>query len=224
MSNEKQPDISRHRRSYAWPIAAALAVIPIVAIAAPANIPHQFEEGQLLVADQLNENFDALAMSIDDNDTRLSNLESALPQFTVRKSTGSRETAVVFCQNDEILTGGGCFMPPENRYDPDYSDYGTYYTGNFPRAMVGITSVPVPPGTSNTDMRPMSNIGGSIIPFDGDIIGTNTGSVASPLGGGWGCRAGIVQHDDSSGANSLVGNIYEQWYFHVKAYAICMET
>lgn len=202
---------------------AALA-IPVLALASPLATPHQFNDGEVVSAQEFNENFGEIENAVNDNDARITALETTAPQVTIRKSTGSYERAIAFCAGDEVLTGGGCFMPPENMYDPAYADYATYYTGNFPRPLVGMTSVPVAAGTTLGDLRPTTNIGGNIIPFPGDIVAANSGAAAAGLGGGWGCRAGIVQHNAAGGANAITTNFYESWYFHVKAYAVCMRV
>lgn len=211
-----------HRRLFLLAGVAALA-IPVLALASPVAIPNQFIDGEIVIAQHFNENFDEVATAVNDNDARIAALEAAVPQITIRKSTGSLERAIAFCAGDEILTGGGCFMPPENRYDPAFPDYATYYTGNYPRPMVGMTSVPVAAGTTLSELRPTANLGGAIIPFPGDIIAGNSGSIAAAPGGGWGCRAGMVQHDAAPSAQAITTNFWEGWYFHVKAYAVCMK-
>lgn len=204
--------------------AGALALaVPLVATAGPVAIPHQFVDGEVVSAQDFNDNFGALSEAVNDNDARLAVVEAAAPTVTIRKSTGSYERAIAFCEADEVLMGGGCFVPPENLYDSDYDDYDTYHTGNFPRPLVGLTSVPVAPGTTLADLRPTTGIGGNIMPFPGDLIADNDGAVASPMGGGWGCRAGIVQHNAAGAAQAITTNFYEGWWFHVKAYAVCME-
>ncbi len=218
-------DPSYRRRLFVLTSIAVLSV-PVLAIADPASIPNEFMEGEVVSAQDFNENFDSLGSSIDDNDARIAALEAAtvVPEVNIRKSTGSYERAIAFCENDEVLTGGGCFMPPSNNYDPAYPDYETYFTGGYSRPLVGMTSVPVDPGTSLDDLRPTAQTDPNIIPFPGDIIGANSGDVESPLGGGWGCRAGIVQHNDAPGAQAITTNFYEGWFYHVKAYAVCMKV
>jgi hypothetical protein len=189
----------------------------MLAIASPVTIPNEFSDGGVISAPEFNDNFDAIATAINDNDTRLSAVEA--PTITVRKATGtaSRSVAIAYCEADEILLSGGCFIPPENRYD-------VYFTGNFPRAMVGMTSVPVAAGTADADIRPVATTGSDIIPFPGDIVAEDAGSVAAGLGGGWACRPGTVDLDNANGAQALTTNIYEGWFFFVKAYAVCMQV
>ncbi|HWB78216.1 MAG TPA: hypothetical protein VG755_24795 [Nannocystaceae bacterium] len=56
--------------------AAALAVaFPLIALAAPLDLPNEFEEGQTITAAGFNENFDAIAVAVNDNDARITALE-----------------------------------------------------------------------------------------------------------------------------------------------------
>lgn len=213
---------SRRRRLFVLAGAVGLA-IPVLALASPVTVPHQFADGEVVSAQDFNDNFEAIASAINDNDARIGMVEAAVPQITIRKATGSSERAIAFCADDEVLTGGGCFMPPENLYDVDHADYATYHTGNYPRPMVGMTSVPVAPGTTLGDLRPTTPTG-NIMPFPGDVIEADSGSVVAAPGGGWGCRAGVIQHNDGPGSQAITTNLYENWYFHVKAYAVCMKA
>jgi hypothetical protein len=212
------------RRRSIFTLGAIALAIPMLAIASPVTIPNEFADGEVISATAFNENFGAIADSINDNDTRISELEEAPPnQVTIRKATATSpvSVAIAFCEDNEILTGGGCFLPPENLYDPDYANYETYFTGNFPRPMVGLTSVPVAAGTTAADIRPVAAVDG-IIPFPGDIIAEDAGSIVVAPAGGWACRPGVVQHNDTGGAQAITTNLYEEWFFPVKAYAVCM--
>jgi len=227
MTNPVLLQPSRPRRRLPILTSAAVVAIPVLAIAAPVSIPNQFAEGDIVSAQDFNDNFEAIANAINDNDARIAALEAApfaVPEITIRKSTGSLERAIAFCEADEILAGGGCFMPPSNDYDPANADYDTHFTGAYPRPLVGMTSVPVAPGTSLDDLRPTATTGANIIPFPGDIIADDSGFVAATSGGGWGCRAGIVQHDAAAAAQAITTNLYEEWFYHVKSYAVCMRV
>jgi hypothetical protein len=59
-------------------IAAAVLVssLPLVALAAPVDIPNMFEDGDPISAELFNENFAALEDAIDDNDARITELEA----------------------------------------------------------------------------------------------------------------------------------------------------
>jgi hypothetical protein len=48
---------------------------PILALAAPVTIPHAFSDGGIISAGAFNENFEAIAAAINDNDARLTDLE-----------------------------------------------------------------------------------------------------------------------------------------------------
>jgi hypothetical protein len=212
--------LSPRRRPYIT--AAALLFIPMLAFASPVTVPNEFADGEVISAEAFNENFNALETSVNDNDARMAALEAG-PEVTVRKATATspRNVSIAFCEADETLTGGGCFLPPENRYDSDFGDYDTYFTGNFPRPMVGLTSVPVAAGTTAAEIRPTAAVDGNI-PFPGDIIADDDGSLTLEKGAGWACRPGVIDHDSANGAQSITTNLYESWYFPVKAYAVCM--
>ncbi len=55
--------------------AASMAVLPLIASAAPLNVPHAFEDGGIIDAESFNENFDEIAAAVDDNDARIAALE-----------------------------------------------------------------------------------------------------------------------------------------------------
>jgi len=60
--------------------------LPVIATAAPVDLPHAFEPGGVIEAASFNENFDAVADAVDDNDTRISMLEggdAAIPAGAV---------------------------------------------------------------------------------------------------------------------------------------------
>lgn len=212
--------LRRRRRPYIT--ALALVFIPILAFASPVTVPNEFADGETISAAAFNENFSALETSANDNDTRIAALEAG-PEVTVRKSTATspRNVSIAFCEADEILTGGGCFLPPENLYDTGFSNYDTYFTGNYPRPMVGLTSVPVAAGTTVADIRPTAVVNGNI-PFPGDIIANESGSASLEPGAGWACRPGIIDHNSAGSAQAITTNFYESWYYPVKAYAVCM--
>jgi hypothetical protein len=54
-----------------------LATLPVVALASPVDIPYAFVDGDTIVAEEFNENFDAIADAINDNDARIAALESS---------------------------------------------------------------------------------------------------------------------------------------------------
>lgn len=56
--------------------ATALAVaFPLMALAAPLDLPNTFQDGEIISAATFNENFDAIAVAVNDNDARLTALE-----------------------------------------------------------------------------------------------------------------------------------------------------
>lgn len=57
--------------------ATVLAVsFPIIALASPVEIPNAFEDGNVITADEFNENFAAIADAVNDNDARIAALEA----------------------------------------------------------------------------------------------------------------------------------------------------
>lgn len=75
----------------------ALVMLPVIATAAPANIPNAFAEGDTISAEEFNENFDAIAAAIDDNDSRITVVEGAAP--------GAPTGAVMFFNLSECPEG-----------------------------------------------------------------------------------------------------------------------
>lgn len=71
------PATSAHKRArLPWIAAAAsLAALPVLATASPLSVPNSFEDGDIIDADAFNENFEAIAEAVGDNDTRISSLE-----------------------------------------------------------------------------------------------------------------------------------------------------
>jgi hypothetical protein len=65
---------------------AAVGVVaigfPILALAAPVTIPNTFADGDLITAAAFNENFDAIAAAINDNDARIADLENDVGELT----------------------------------------------------------------------------------------------------------------------------------------------
>jgi hypothetical protein len=60
-----------------WTLSAVLLLIPIAAYAGSISIPNTFTNGTTADADEVNENFDALAVESNDQDSRLTTLEAA---------------------------------------------------------------------------------------------------------------------------------------------------
>lgn len=58
-------------------LAVGAALLPVLALASPVDLPHAFESGAPVLASEFNDNFDATADAIDDNDTRISALEGS---------------------------------------------------------------------------------------------------------------------------------------------------
>ncbi len=66
----------RCKPRWAWIVGAGcLAALPVIATASPVDIPNAFEAGGLIDAESFNENFDAVADAVDDNDARIAMLE-----------------------------------------------------------------------------------------------------------------------------------------------------
>ncbi|MEM6993801.1 MAG: hypothetical protein AAF721_25020 [Myxococcota bacterium] len=52
------------------------AIFPLAALASPVDIPNEFAAGEAIVAEEFNENFDAIQEAVDDNDGRIAALEA----------------------------------------------------------------------------------------------------------------------------------------------------
>ncbi len=87
---------SRGRGIAAFAVAAAL--LPVLALASPVDLPNTFESGAPVLASEFNDNFEAAADAIDDNDTRISALEG-------NSDGGVPAGAVVFFDATECPAG-----------------------------------------------------------------------------------------------------------------------
>ncbi len=66
-------------RSTICSIALAVTwILPLSLSAAPVSLPHVFQNGNVADADQVNDNFNAVATAIDDNDSRVAALEATV--------------------------------------------------------------------------------------------------------------------------------------------------
>ena len=72
-----------------WLGLAVLVAIPLIAIAGSVTPPNVFSNGQVADADAVNQNFDAVAGAVNDNDSRLSQIESVTPPTSTSCSVGS---------------------------------------------------------------------------------------------------------------------------------------
>ena len=78
--------------------AATLAVVfPLIALASPLAIPNGFEDDQMIVAAEFNENFDAIAEAVNDNDARIAALEAG---------GGIPSGTIAFFASVDAVTGG----------------------------------------------------------------------------------------------------------------------
>lgn len=93
-----RPRSLRRSRVGAVPVmAAALATLPLLALASPVGSLATFESGEPIVAADFNDNFDAIAEAVDDNDARIGALEGL--------SDGVPSGAVVFFDGTECPEG-----------------------------------------------------------------------------------------------------------------------
>jgi len=79
-------------------LAVAAAMLPVLALASPVDLPNTFESGAPVLASEFNDNFEAAADAIDDNDTRISALEGS-------SDGGVPSAAVVFFDATECPAG-----------------------------------------------------------------------------------------------------------------------
>lgn len=70
----KNSESNRPGRNVA--VAFAIASLPVLASAAPVDIPNAFSEGDIISAEDFNDNFEAIGVSVDDNDARINDLEA----------------------------------------------------------------------------------------------------------------------------------------------------
>lgn len=64
------------RRFFA--VTLVVAALPVAALASPVDIPHSFADGGTILAEEFNENFDAIADAVNDNDARIAALETTV--------------------------------------------------------------------------------------------------------------------------------------------------
>lgn len=79
-------------------LALAAAALPVLALAGPVDLPNTFESGAPVLAADFNDNFDAVADAVDDNDTRILALEGS-------SDGGVPSAAVVFFDATECPEG-----------------------------------------------------------------------------------------------------------------------
>jgi hypothetical protein len=87
------------RRRLLLPTFGAVLGLPVIALAAPIDVPHSFEDGEVIDAERFNENFAALEVAVDDNDARITALEGGGPLSPI--PTG----AVMFFELDACPAG-----------------------------------------------------------------------------------------------------------------------
>ena len=68
-------------------VALLVAALPVAALASPVDIPHSFVDGGTIVAEEFNENFDAIAVAVNDNDARIAALETSVAENAVPAGT-----------------------------------------------------------------------------------------------------------------------------------------
>ncbi len=82
---DKQSTFSMRRRAFA--AALVVAALPVAALASPVDIPYSFANGGTILASEFNENFDAIADAVNDNDARIAALENAVTTNGVPSGT-----------------------------------------------------------------------------------------------------------------------------------------
>ena len=83
-----------NRTKVALAVLTTTAVIPIAALASPVPPLHTFESGQPILADEFNENFEALRDAVDDNDARISAVEPPQEELIVVRASNTIATAI----------------------------------------------------------------------------------------------------------------------------------
>ena len=73
---DRQISFSMRRRFFA--VTLVVAALPVAALASPVDIPNTFADGGTIFAEEFNENFDAIADAVNDNDARIAALETAV--------------------------------------------------------------------------------------------------------------------------------------------------
>jgi hypothetical protein len=102
------------RRRPPYITAAAVLFLPVLAFASPVAIPNQFADGDPISAAEFNENFDALATAVNDNDTRVAALEDGpvLAECAWSVTTANATLVTADCAAGSYAVTGGCFSNP----------------------------------------------------------------------------------------------------------------
>lgn len=98
---------SRARRRIAF--MATLVLVPLGAWGSSVSVPYVFTNGTIADADEVNANLQALANAVNDNDARVSTLDTIGVLYGIASYDASGTgTATVSCPANRVLVGGGC--------------------------------------------------------------------------------------------------------------------
>ena len=99
------------RRRVRYALGALMIAIPAAAIASPVTVPNTFQAGQVISASEMNANFDAVKAAVDDNDARVSVIESGwdLPSCSWQITDSTNNEAITAdCPVDTHAVRGSC--------------------------------------------------------------------------------------------------------------------
>ena len=91
---------SEYPRLRALFLGVALIAFPLIVVASPVQVPNEFSSGETIVASEFNQNFEALANAINDNDSRIGMLEGDVMGVAAVPSG-----AVMFFELDQCPSG-----------------------------------------------------------------------------------------------------------------------
>ncbi len=154
-------------------------VLPIPLWAAPVTIPHTFQNGTVADADQVNDNFNAVAASVNDNDSRLAALEATVAalQGTIAALQGALAVA-----DGNLVTLDGRLFSVEGTQANLVTDVGNLQL-NPVLGMAPFVKV---------DPNPLNDLPGPHVIFFGANVHIQSGSGATDDGGAPSGRGNLV--------------------------------
>ncbi len=200
-----------HSRRWALGAATLALAIPAVALASQVVVPHIFSSGDPIVAAEINENFDALAIGINDNDTRISSLEVVVDGSVTADEIGE------VCSDGEVLkySGGawGCAPDIDTNTDTNTTYSVSCGSNRFVSSMnsTGTASCAAPTLNCSTTSTVFSGLSASVNCSSGSVMtgggfflsdGPNNGfnwndAWARPSGNGYECGRSIGNGDST---------------------------
>ena len=94
-----------------YALGALVVAIPAAAIASPLTVPNTYQAGEVISASEMNENFAVVTAAVDDNDTRVTAIESGWDLGSCNwavSDTTSSATVTAVCTSGSRVVRGTC--------------------------------------------------------------------------------------------------------------------